>query len=182
MDNLNDGFSPLQFETSAESNNAFSETSLIFKQFLVQYQQLATQIYVMHSTVQVRNEGRPGAGGSNTTFEMSITFVRISAVTCVLQMKCMQFGPTTNLVNTTAQWYSWRVPTTTRFYEIKKKAGLLNWLNCNNVRRIPCNDTRLWDENNPSFPIHIWHAIWETTLPTLTPVTQLLQSHHANVL
>jgi len=63
VDNLNDGFSPLQFETSAESNNAFSETSLIFKQFLVQYQQLATQIYVMHSTVQVRNEGRPGAGG-----------------------------------------------------------------------------------------------------------------------
>jgi hypothetical protein len=63
VDDLNDEFSPLQFETLAENNSAFSETSLIFKEFSVQYQQLATQLYVMHSAVLVRNEGRPGARG-----------------------------------------------------------------------------------------------------------------------
>jgi hypothetical protein len=44
VDNLNDEFSPLQFETSAENNGGFSETSLIFKEFSVQYQQLAIQL------------------------------------------------------------------------------------------------------------------------------------------
>ena len=41
------------------------------------------------------------------------------------------------------------------YIKLKKKACILTQLNCNNVRRMPCNDTRLRDENNPSFPIHI---------------------------